>query len=183
MRPSLLHTAAEGPAEDVAELVRRREQWKGERDGALSVARRPAPVTSPSGLERVAGEEESDAVTPVGAGRAQALRLGTAVHRVMERVSLDGGDLQSCVEQVVAEEGLAELAPRVAELAEACLKSEPLRAAAAAQCHRELPLAFTVEGTTVSGAVDLLYRDGDSWVIVDYKTDRSAEARALARPV
>ncbi len=97
----------------------------------------------------------------------------------MERVSLDGDDLQSCVEQVVAEEGLPELAPPVAELAEACLKSEPLRAAAAAECHRELPLAFTVEGATVTGAVDLLYRAGDSWVVVDYKTDRSPELERL----
>jgi len=170
---------AEGPVEDVAELGRRRAQWTAEHDALFSQAGRPAPVTSPSRLERVADQDESDAVTPAGTGRARALRLGTAVHRVMERVSLDGGDLQSCVQQVTTEEGLAELAPRVAELAEACLKSEPVRAAAAAHCHRELPLAFTVEGTTVSGAVDLLYRDGDSWVIVDYKTDRSAEAERL----
>ncbi len=76
LAPPPLRRAAESPAEDAAELVRRREQWKGEREELLSVARRPAPVTSPSGLERVAGEEESDAVIPVGAGRAHALQSG-----------------------------------------------------------------------------------------------------------
>ena len=170
----------EDPVESVAELVRRREQWTAERHALLSEIGRPAPVTSPSRLERVADEDDDGAAAPVAVGRALALRLGTAVHRVMERVSLDGADLQSCVDQVVAEEGLLELAPRVAELAQACLNSEPLRAAAAAaQCYRELPLAFTIDGAVVSGAVDLLYRDGDSWVIVDYKTDRSPELERL----
>ncbi len=30
-----------------------------------------------------------------------------------------------------------------------------------------------------SGAVDLLYRDGGEWVVVDYKTDRDADAATL----
>jgi hypothetical protein len=31
----------------------------------------------------------------------------------------------------------------------------------------------------LTGAVDLLYRDGDEWVIVDYKTDRGVDGAAL----
>jgi hypothetical protein len=31
----------------------------------------------------------------------------------------------------------------------------------------------------LSGAVDLLYRDGEDWVVVDYKTDRGAEPDVL----
>ena len=154
---------AEGPVEGVAELVRRREQWTSERDELLSRARRPAPVTSPSELERVAGEDDGEAetVVPVGVGRAQALRLGTAVHRVMERVSLDGDDLQSCVEQVVAEERLPSWRRASRSWRRPAWQAEPVRAAAAAaQCYRELPLAFTVEGATVTGAVDLLTATG-----------------------
>ena len=41
---------------------------------------------------------------------------------------------------------------------------------------RELPLLMQIEGgdmTTVSGSIDLLYRDdSNQWVVADYKTDR-----------
>ena len=53
-----------------------------------------------------------------------------------------------------------------------------MRAAAAAAAadptnvYRELPVGALVDGAIVSGAVDLLYRTGDHWVVVDYKTDR-----------
>ena len=45
--------------------------------------------------------------------------------------------------------------------------------------YRELPIGALVDGVVVSGAVDLLYRDGDEWVVVDYKTDRGADAGVL----
>jgi len=60
-----------------------------------------------------------------------------------------------------------------------------VRAAAAAAAadpeavHRELPIGALVDGAVVSGAVDLLYRDGAGWVVVDYKTDRGADAAVL----
>ena len=67
-------------------------------------------------------------------------------------------------------------------LAGACWRSAPVRAAAAAEpaeVYRELPIGVLVDGAVVSGAVDLLYRDGDQWVVVDYKTDRGADAGVL----
>ena len=45
--------------------------------------------------------------------------------------------------------------------------------------HRELPIGALVEGAIVTGAVDLLYRDGGEWVVVDYKTDRDADESTL----
>ena len=67
-----------------------------------------------------------------------------------------------------------------AELAGACWRAAPVRAAAASpEVYRELPIGALLNGAVVSGAVDLLYRDGDEWVIVDYKTDRGADAGVL----
>jgi ATP-dependent exoDNAse (exonuclease V) beta subunit len=45
--------------------------------------------------------------------------------------------------------------------------------------YRELPIGLLVDGAGVSGAVDLLYREGDEWVIVDYKTDGDADGGVL----
>jgi hypothetical protein len=52
-------------------------------------------------------------------------------------------------------------------------------AAASPEVYRELPIGALLNGAVVSGAVDLLYRNGDEWVVVDYKTDRGVDAGVL----
>ena len=65
--------------------------------------------------------------------------------------------------------------------ARAFADSAPYKAAVAAdQAHFELPvlrgipLTETAPDIAVNGYIDLLYKDGDSWVIADYKTDAYA---------
>ncbi|MBN2204539.1 MAG: PD-(D/E)XK nuclease family protein, partial [Thermoleophilia bacterium] len=165
---------------DVAELLAQRAAWRVERAALLERARRPAPATSPSGLEHV-----DDEVRAGGAGappgRARALALGAAVHRVMELCDFaDESSLSSLAAAVAADVGHPDLAERAAELAHACWSAAPVRAAATSpEVYRELPVGTLVEGVVLGGAVDLLYRDGGEWVVVDYKTDREADAATL----
>jgi len=147
--------------------------------------RGPARATSPSGLEHV--DEEVRVGGPgAPAGRAKALALGSAVHRVMELCDLAGeSSLPAIAAAVTLEAGRPDLADEAADLAGACWRSDPVRAAAKAAAadpeavYRELPIGAVINDAVVSGAVDLLYRDGDEWVVVDYKTDRGADAGAL----
>jgi ATP-dependent helicase/nuclease subunit A len=48
-------------------------------------------------------------------------------------------------------------------------------ARASAECHEETPFGMRVEGGAgtklLAGAIDLVYRTGDSWHLLDYKTD------------
>jgi ATP-dependent helicase/nuclease subunit A len=48
-------------------------------------------------------------------------------------------------------------------------------ARASAECHEETPFGMRVEGGAVTklltGAIDLVYRAGDGWHLLDYKTD------------
>ncbi|MEE4276311.1 MAG: 3'-5' exonuclease, partial [Thermoleophilia bacterium] len=165
---------------DAAELLAARDAWRAERAALLERARRPAPATSPSGLEHV--DDEVRAGGP-GAppGRARALALGAAVHRVMELCDFaDDSSLASLAAAVAADLGHPDLAERAAELARACWSAAPVRAAAtSSEVYRELPVGTLVEGVVVGGAVDLLYRDGEEWVVVDFKTDRAADAATL----
>jgi ATP-dependent exoDNAse (exonuclease V) beta subunit len=171
-------------APDAATMVAARGAWLAEREALLAEACRPARATSPSGLEHV--DEEVRAGGP-GAppGRAKALALGSAVHRVMELCDLnDESSLPGIAAAVTLEAGRPDLAERAAVLAAACWRAAPVRAAAAAAAdpgavHRELPIGALLNGAVVSGAVDLLYRDGGEWVIVDYKTDRGADEGVL----
>jgi hypothetical protein len=169
-------------APDAAIMMAVRGAWLAEREALLAEARRPARATSPSGLEHV---DEEVRVGGPGAppGRAQALALGSAVHAVMELCDLaDESSLPGIAAAVTLEAGWPNLAERAGELAGTCWRSAPVRAAAAAAAadpdavHRELPIGALLNGVVVSGAIDLLYRDGDEWVVVDYKTDRAAAA-------
>lgn len=46
------------------------------------------------------------------------------------------------------------------------------RVSAAEERHREQPFYFEIDDVRLSGAVDVLLREGDSWTAIDYKTTR-----------
>ena len=172
-------------APDAADLSGARRDWTEQRASLLERARLSAPATSPSGLEHV--DEQVRAGGPgAPAGRARALALGSAVHRVMELCDLaDAASLVRVAKAAAVELEWPELAAEVAELASACWAAGPVRAAARAAAagpgdvQREVPVGALLDGVVVSGAIDLLYRDDGAWVVVDYKTDRGAEPEVL----
>jgi PD-(D/E)XK nuclease superfamily len=170
---------------DAQALIAERGVWLERRGALLARAAMPAPATSPSGLEHV-DEQVRTGGPGAPSGRAKALALGSAVHRVMELCDLaDRTSLARVAKAAAAELEWPELAEEATELAAACWQAEPVRAAAGAAAteadavHREVPVGALLDGVVVSGAVDLLYRDGGSWVVVDYKTDRAAEPDVL----
>ena len=172
-------------APDDADLAGARREWSERRAGLLQRARQAAPATSPSGLEHV-DEQVRSGGPGAPPGRAKALALGSAVHRVMELCDLvDEQSLVRVAAAAAAELEWPELAEEAADLAAACWSAEPVRAAAragAADLHavqREVPVGALLDGVVVAGAIDLLYRDDDAWVVVDYKTDRVAEPGVL----
>jgi ATP-dependent helicase/nuclease subunit A len=171
-------------APDDRDLAASRRDWRERRRAVLERARRPAPATSPSGLEHV-DESVSTGGPGAPAGRARALALGSAVHRVMELCDLaDASSVTTVAAAVAAELERPDLAAEAAELALACWQAAPVRAAAAVAArpravHREIQVGFVLDEVIVSGAIDLLYRSGDAWVVVDYKTDRAAEPDVL----
>jgi ATP-dependent helicase/nuclease subunit A len=169
-------------APDDQDLAGARRGWRERRDAVLRRACLPAPATSPSGLEHV-DEAVSTGGAGAPAGRARALALGSAVHRIMELCDLgDESSLATVAAAVTVELERPDLTEEAADLAAACWRAAPLRAAAAAgpaAVHRELPIGALIDDVVVSGAIDLLYRDGEEWVIVDFKTDRAPEADVL----
>jgi len=170
---------------DAREMIAGRVAWREARETLLAEASSPARATSPSGLEHV-DEEVRSGGPGAPPGRAGALALGSAVHRVMELCDLDDeASIARHAAAAASEVDRPDLAARAGELALACWRSDPVRRAAAVAAadpeavHRELPVGVFVDGVVVSGAVDLLYRDGGEWVVVDYKTDRAADAEVL----
>lgn len=135
----------------------------------------------------------SQAATPLGhhthvnanvKRKATGTNFGSAVHEVMERLLVSGVPITpeeiARLAQVSAArydlDGSA--AAEVADAARAFSKSKPFEKAVAPAtvCYPELPVADMIDGVAVNGYIDLLYKDGEGWVIADYKTD------AYARP-
>jgi len=181
--PPSLQTGDGAPG--ARDLATARREWQDARAALLERARRAAPATSPSGLEHV-DEQVRTGGPGAPAGRAGALALGSAVHRIMELCDLaDEASLARIAEAAAGELGMPEVAGEAAELAAACWRARPVRAAARAgvadadAVHREVPVGALLDGVVVNGAVDLLYRDDGGWVVVDYKTDRGTEPDEL----
>jgi ATP-dependent exoDNAse (exonuclease V) beta subunit len=117
------------------------------------------------------------------------VRFGSLVHALIADVPL-GGDGDAVLDRLSHAHGrILGATPEeivAARDAVATLLSHPLLAAAAhaereGQCYRETPVTYRLEsGVLVEGFVDLAYRDGDSLMVVDFKTDRELDG-ALER--
>jgi ATP-dependent exoDNAse (exonuclease V) beta subunit len=126
-------------------LIDERRRWQTERAALLARASQPVARVSPSKLAH-----ETEPREPVGDGRERAMEFGVIVHEALERMDATGlpDDARAMVERALKSDLLA-------------------RAGKAAEVYRELP--FSVG--TMDGKIDLLFREGRRWVLVDYKTD------------
>ncbi|HHX95448.1 MAG TPA: hypothetical protein GX691_06495 [Clostridia bacterium] len=135
-------------------------------------------IVSPSDVER------ETAFRVAGSTGGQA--WGSVIHRVFEKVVRGVDDLNTEIMIALEENGLekgllAEVSKTVEELrnselwkriekAETVITEVPVAASAVSEDIKD---AFGIEGgkVIVSGIVDLMFREPDGWVIVDYKTD------------
>lgn len=122
-------------------------------------------------------------------GRTGGARFGELVHAVLATVRLDGG--RHDVASVVAVQARVLGAPpdecdAAIDAVMRVLGHDLLRRAAAAEvrgdARRECPVTITgPDGSLVEGVVDLAYLEGDTWVVIDFKTDREISREGLDR--
>jgi ATP-dependent exoDNAse (exonuclease V) beta subunit len=112
-------------------------------------------------------------------GRPRGRSFGTLVHAVLAEVSLDA---QPDVVRAVAKTAARMLnaterdAEHAAVAAIAALSHPLMREAAVAEHRRESPILLREsDDVLVEGVLDLAFRRGDAWVVVDFKTDRELE--------
>ena len=99
--------------------------------------------------------------------------VGSAVHAVLQTVDLvTGHDVDETAAAQAAAEGVIGRERDIAALTRSALASHTVREAVATNDYRrEMYVATQVEGHTLEGYVDLVYRTNDGLVVVDYKTD------------
>ena len=140
---------------------------------AEGTATLPAALEAVARTVRVVDAGVFDPYRPTGA------RFGILVHALLAHVPLDATMEQithlSALQARLLRASDAERAA-AAEMVDRALRHALLaraRAALAAgrSCRREVSLGVVVDGVVVDGQADLLFDDGDRWLVVDFKTD------------
>jgi len=106
--------------------------------------------------------------------------IGRAVHATLQTIELGTGrGLEGTVAAQAAAEGVLGHETTIEALTRAALACATVRRAAERPYWRETYAAVPFDGITLEGYVDLVFRDDDGLVVVDYKTDSvDAETRA-----
>ena len=159
---------------DEAEAVlAQRQEWEVAKQDAIARASVAPLAIRPSSLvdDRRVHEltEETDEV----GGKA----FGDLVHRLLQQAAAaPSEDLHALAVRLAGElDAPAEAAESACSLTEAALASPLMtRARDAEACWHELPFSLKTDDGLVEGVIDLVFREGDNLVVVDYKTDRIA---------
>ena len=159
------------------------EQWQKRRSDTVERGQRPSLriETATVRASSSAAEPVDVAAVDVRTFRPGGRRFGTLVHAVLAGIDLrapfgaiaSAASAQGRLVGATAEE--VEAAARAVEAALA----HPLlrRAAEATECRREDPVVHRLEdGTLLEGVVDLAFRDGEGWTVIDFKTDARPES-------
>ena len=174
----------------------------GGRKEALSAEEQGAPSAEKPGATPVEEQgtlpEKAPGTGLVVAGGAE---WGSLMHRALEALVKDRADLEEfLLAELEAFNLPAELLPTVMQELERFRGTALWQKiqAAGENKHTEVPFSFYVDENhplytlfskeatgrlpvLVNGVIDLIYRDAEGWVIVDYKTGRVADETALRR--
>jgi ATP-dependent exoDNAse (exonuclease V) beta subunit len=164
-----------------AQLIDKRHAWEASRVELLARAAGSMLRKSPSKLSAESGPSEEE---PIDTTRARAMDFGVAVHDALEVVNLQATEAEQRmqIEQFLELGGLSdEDKRRAAEMVSNAIGSELLtRVRNAEQVYRELPFTQVLGNGLMEGKIDLLFREKDQWVLVDYKTDARVEIEKYA---
>jgi len=138
-------------------------------------------------------KEKESAPSRVATGRGQS--WGNVIHRLLNACARGlSSNLETLAAKILEEEGRRpeEVAPAVQEVTNVLESSLWKRAIKSGQYYPEVPFYTTTKSeqpadgsddTILSGTIDLVFKEADGWVIVDYKTDTVSGERQLAELV
>jgi ATP-dependent exoDNAse (exonuclease V) beta subunit len=173
-----------GTPEQAAEGLRLYHEWRDRR--AARIERGSVPsfrTTTAEALGRAAAAPITvETITlPIAPGRPGGRKFGRLVHDMLQHAT-PAEDVESLAAIWGRRHGAGESERSSAiEVVRAALAHDALAVPAGARRYRELPVMVRLEdGTVVDGRIDFAWSDGQSWTVIDYKTDRR-EKRNVAQ--
>jgi ATP-dependent helicase/nuclease subunit A len=142
------------------------------------------------GYDQIAVKEEAVTGLPLlAAGTEKGAEWGTLLHYLLQMLLREPGvELRRLAEAALAEQELpADWLTPLLEVVESVQASAIWRRArASAECLVEVPIwqrrrrPGSPRETLVQGQLDLIFREGSGWVLVDFKTDRQPAGKLAA---
>lgn len=164
---------------EAEEFWKDRTRWRADMLERTIALNDGLKATTPSEANRLAREAEPEAERR-RAGKGA--RFGELVHLLLERVDYaNPGDLEALARSEAPALSLAQAdadsaAAMVRRALELPLFTERIRKAQAV--YREMPFVVKLDDLLMEGRADLVLREPDGLVVVDYKSDRVTEAEA-----
>lgn len=166
--------------------------WAVERQAALATSARPTTVAATALTEEGAPDAGAEPdpglqkrprdldLPPWLKGR-YGTAVGRAVHGVLQTIDLATGEgLDPIVAAQCQAEAISDRAADVRRLVSAALASPSVQEAARRPHWREVYACVPLDGgRLLEGYVDLLYRNSEGLVVVDYKTAATSDPREL----
>jgi ATP-dependent exoDNAse (exonuclease V) beta subunit len=191
----VVHDVVSVPAAPAPAPIVELATWTAERDSALAHASRPTAVAATALTDEGAHDPAADLTAglqkrprdldlpPWLKGR-YGTAVGRAVHGTLQTIDLEtGSGLDAAVAAQCEAEAIPDRARQVRELVRAALASPAVVAASTRAHWREVYACTPIGDRLLEGYIDLLYRDDDGLVVVDYKTSGSDDAAELDRRV
>jgi ATP-dependent helicase/nuclease subunit A len=167
------------------------EEWRAERDAALSRASRAVTIAATAltdeaghdpGTELTAGLQKRprDLDLPPWLKGRYGTAVGRAVHGALQTIDLaTGAGLDAAVAAQCEAEAVPDRADEVRNLVRAALDSPSVAEAAGLPHWREVYACTPIDGRLLEGYIDLLYRTDTGLVVVDYKTSATSDPTEL----
>jgi ATP-dependent exoDNAse (exonuclease V) beta subunit len=156
-------------------ILSERIKWKESQEELKKRAGVGLPITTATEQVKTAEEVEKDdewAVSPVTKGEGAI--FGKLVHRLFEKLDWNQPD---SLEGLLQVEGKAigatgPMIKKAGELVRQALDSSILqRVIKSGNYHKEVPFTFKNNGTIFEGVMDVVFKEGDGLVVLDFKTD------------
>ncbi|MCX8118163.1 MAG: UvrD-helicase domain-containing protein [Desulfobacterota bacterium] len=160
-----------GDEGEVRLALSRFERWKIEQEKIAELGAKGRAIgTAIEMVEEYERDEEEIALYGGGEGAL----FGKLVHRLMERldwVHPDGiGEMAEAEGRRMGASG--EMIQRAGEMVRRAIESEVIQRVLKSQgFYKEVPFSFKKGETLFEGVMDLLFREGDDLVVLDFKTD------------
>jgi len=145
-----------------------RQNWQESLVGLKEKASQGLPLFTPSSAE----EGHGTRLRKPGTGRGAA--FGLAFHGVMEKLDLTNAQrLKELCSAKAQEQNIPEMSDEIESLCLRCLHHPFMdRVRNSKRYFREVPFTVSFREKMIEGKIDLLFEEGDGWVILDYKTDQ-----------
>ncbi|MBI3247728.1 MAG: UvrD-helicase domain-containing protein [Deltaproteobacteria bacterium] len=158
-------------------------EWERARAATLASGRQAPAMTTVTTLTASAPWERAalpDNAEPRREGQAAGLRFGRAVHAALRRATTHGiaPETAAAVSGVRETEEQAELARLVKNTLASPLMQ---RARQSESRFAEVPFSLHLSGRLLEGIIDFAFIENGAWILMDFKTDHVAPARANER--